>query len=119
MTQLVFRHGGRTYPMGDMRVAELEEVERVLGVNYVDIRPLASMRHKVAIMTVLLRRDHDEEAAAAIIGALTNAEAEAAWSVEPDDLPEAYEAGIPLAGGGPSTPTSSRSPASRGAGRRK
>lgn len=99
-------YGGVKYRVGDLKVRQLEDLERLLGCNYVDVHPLSVMRHKLAVMAVMLAADHTEDQVAAIIDGLSLDQVDALWTVAPDDLPEIYESGIPLAGGGHPTPTS-------------
>jgi len=103
--RLVFAHDGRKYHLGGLRLREVEELERLLACRYVEITPGANMHHKIAVMAMLLRRDHSDAEVEAIVGGLSLDQVEELWSFEDDDLPEVYEDGVPLARGGPSTPT--------------
>jgi hypothetical protein len=105
-SRLVFTCEGRRYHTGDLKIREVEELERLLGVDYTALRALGVMRHKIAVMAVLLRRDHAEDVVEKILGDLTLDAVEAMWTVEADDLPTVYEDGLPLPGGEPSTSSS-------------
>ena len=116
----VFTFEGQRYHLGDLKVKEVEALEVSLECRYGEILPFASMRHKVAIMVIMLLRDRPEADVTKIIADLTLDEVDKMWEMADDDLPEVYTDGIP----DPkveelSTPTSSSSPEPPTAGRRK
>lgn len=81
----------------DMTAAEVAKVEQKLGIDWVEFRPIANMGHRLALFEALLARS-DPEHAAERAGAMTLAEIEAAVEFVPgqDDLPDAFEDGLPL-----------------------
>lgn len=114
----VFTFEGHRYHLGDLRVREVEALEVSLECRYVEIVPFASMKHKVAIMAVMLLRDRPQEDVEKIISDLTLDSVDKMWEMADDDMPEIYVDGVPdpKAAAAPSTPTSSSSPARDGSG---
>lgn len=103
--QIIFTYDGVSYQVGSLLVREAEAIEAKLGVRYVDIRPLGSMRDKLAIMATFLLRSHSEEEVAEIIDGLSLDAAEEMWTVEDDDTPDVYVDGMPdPKAGGSATP---------------
>lgn len=101
-----FKYEDKSYFVGDLAVAEVEKLEVELGVQYSQISVLGNMRHKRAFMSALLARDYSSDKVDAILAGMTLDEAERAWMPIKDDMPVAYEDGVPLVEGEPSTPMS-------------
>lgn len=83
----------------DLTGFEVLALEQRLGIEWGDLRPVANVGHRMAILETFLARS-DQEKAAARIGAMTMAELEEAVTVEwdaQDDLPTTYEDGLPKA----------------------
>ncbi|GAC1373706.1 MAG: hypothetical protein NVSMB4_00530 [Acidimicrobiales bacterium] len=102
----VFVYDGVTHHVGSLKVREVEGLETLLGCRYVEITPLGTMRHKLAMMTVFLGRTRTEAEVEQIITDLNLDQVDDMWDVVDDDLPDSYEDGIPNLEGGPSTPMS-------------
>lgn len=102
----VFRYGEKTYSVGDLKVREVEKLEEILGQPFAEFRPFGNMRHKLAYMAVFLGRDFPPEEVERIIDETTLEAVGEMWDLVDDDLPEAYENGIPFSEGGPSTASS-------------
>lgn len=109
---------GHVYNTDDLSVAQAVELEKKLGKTWRELNPLGSAEEFQAFAVVCMQRDHPADHAAKLAAELPLGAALAAarW-IEPD-LPDVYEDGNPKAEGGPSTTTSSGSPARRTAGRR-
>ncbi len=93
---LRFTFEGDTFDTGSLLVREVEALETRLGVRYIELRPMASMRDKLAIMATFLLRTRSEEDVAKILNDITVDAVETMWDVAPaDDLPEFYQDGMP------------------------
>lgn len=101
---------GRVYNTDELSLADAVELEKALGRTWRELSPLTSAEEFVAFATVCLKQDHPADVAAKIVADLSLGKALAAARWVGDDLPEVYEDGLPKAGGGPSTTTSSGSP---------
>lgn len=104
-TRICFEYDGKKYFVGDLTVADVEALEAELGIPYSEIRVLGNMRHKRAFMRALLSTDHTADKVDAILAGLTLDQAEQCWKTVKDDMPVAYEDGVPLTPGEHSTPT--------------
>lgn len=102
----VFTYDTVEYHVADLTLAEAQDLEEKLGIVWGQLAPVMRAKHRLALMAVFLRRDHSEDEVAKILDTVTLFETEKMWRVVELDLPDSYENGIPLAEGGPSTPTS-------------
>lgn len=103
--RFTFTYEEKTYTYGSLKVREIEALEDLLDTRYVEIAPFTTMRHKLAVMAVFLRRDHTEDEVAAILEGLDLDAVQGMWDVVEDDLPDVYEGGVPLVEADTSTPT--------------
>lgn len=93
--RIVFKWEGEEFDTGSLRVREVEALEAQLGVRYIELRPLASMTHKLAIMSTFLLRSKSEAEVAKIIEAIDVDAVEEMFTIGEDDLPSYYEDGMP------------------------
>lgn len=100
-----FKYQDATYTYGSLKVREIEALEDLLDTPYVEIRPFTTMKHKLAVMAVFLRRDYDEAKVLEIIDGLDLEAVQGMWDIVEDDLPTEYEDGLPLAEAVTSTDT--------------
>jgi hypothetical protein len=103
--RFTFTYEDKTYAYGSLKVREIEALEDLLDCRYVEIAPFTTMRHKLAIMAVFLKRDHTDDEVATLIEGMDLDAVQGMWDVVEDDLPSEYEDGIPLAEADTSTPT--------------
>jgi hypothetical protein len=101
-----FCYDDQRFHVGDLKVTEVEALEKQLGCRYVEIYPLGTMSHKVALTRMFLARSHPPDVVDKIVADLTMDQVDKMWTIEEDDLPEIYEDGLPLEVGERSTPTS-------------
>ncbi len=95
MSRIVFTYEDQKYHTGSLRIREVEALEAELDVRYVELRPLGSMRHKIALMSMFLLRERTDDEVFKIIESLELDAVEDMWTVEEDDLPEMFEEGLP------------------------
>lgn len=101
---------GHTYNTDQLRLADAVELEKVLGRTWQELNPLRSAEEFQAFALICLRQDHPADQAAKIVDELPLGAALAAARWVGDDLPDAYEDGLPKVAGERSTITSSSSP---------
>lgn len=94
---ILFSVGDRKFTHLDLTGAEVEAIEKRFGIDWVEIRPIGVMAHRLAMLGALLARELGAEAAAAKVGAMTVGELEEAVTFVPgqDDLPDDYVDGLP------------------------
>lgn len=117
---VTFTYEGKTYPLGSLKVRDIEALEDLLATTtydangrvtgkqplpYVEHRVLTTMRHKLAYMAVFLGRDYPEEKVAEILDGVDLDAIGSMWDIVEDDLPNEYEDGLPLAEAATSTDT--------------
>lgn len=93
---ILFEIADQKFTQLDLTGAEVEAIEKRFGIDWVEIRPIGNMAHRLAMLTALVARS-DPEGAAAKVGAMTVGELEAAVTYHPgqDDLPDDYVDGLP------------------------
>lgn len=95
-----FHVAGEKYTHLDLTGNEVLGIEKRLGIEWSDLRPVAVVAHKMAMLEAFLARS-DPEGAAARVGAMTMGELDDAVEFEDgrsDDLPEFVD-GLPKAVG--------------------
>lgn len=118
--RFVFTYEDKQYVYTSLKVREVEQLEELLKADvydangrvvgkrptpYLEIAPFTTMKHKLAVMALFLRRDHTEDEVAAIIDGLDLAAVQDMWDFVEDDLPTEFEDGLPLPEAATSTDT--------------
>jgi len=107
---------GRVYTTDSLSIDESEQLEKECGKSWLELNPIRTSTEFRATVRVLLTRDHTPADIERILADFTVKSAMAAVEWVDDDLPTVFEDGLPKAEGGPSTTTSSGSPAHPGSG---
>lgn len=105
MRDFVFCFDGVDYRLGDLTLAEAEDLEATLGIQWGELAPIGVARHRLACMAVFLRRTRTEDDVAKLLADITLNASYDMWRLDADDLPSEYSDGVPLAEAGASTPT--------------
>jgi hypothetical protein len=95
VAEFALRYDGNLLRSGDMTGREVVDLERALGVGYLDIRPGSNVAHRMAMLAVFLRREHDEAETEKILDGLSLRDLDRMIEVVEDDLPTLFEDGIP------------------------
>jgi len=102
---------GRVYSTNSLTLDESTLLEKECGKNWLELNPIRSSTEFRETVRVFLTRDHNPGDVERILANFTIQSAMAAVEWVDDDLPTVFEDGLPKAEGGPSTTTSSGSPA--------
>lgn len=97
------RYESEAFNTDDLTLDEAITIEKATGRSWVLINPFRSAEDCKAIMVAFLARNRGDEEAAKLVGALSLGEVLKAVDVAPDDLPDTFEGGLPLAEGDTST----------------
>ena len=97
------RFEGEAFNTDDLTLDEAIAIEKVTGRSWVLINPFRSAEDCKAIMVTFLARARGEDEANKLVGALSLGDVLKAVDVAPDDLPDTFEGGLPLAEAGTST----------------
>jgi hypothetical protein len=102
---------GKVYNTHSLSLEESDQLEKECAKTWLELNPVRSSAEFRATARVFLTRDHDPAGVELLLAAFTIQSAMAAVEWVDDDLPDVFEDGLPKAEGGPSTTTSSGSPA--------
>ena len=105
--QLALRWDGVVHRTDGLKGREVAELEQALGVPYGQIQPARFMGHRLAVLAMFLRRTMSAEAVEQALADLDISALDDLLEVVDDDLPGAFEDGLPKAGDEPSTGGSS------------
>lgn len=94
---------GESYLTDDLTLDEAIAIEAATGHSWVDVNPFRSAEDCKAIMVAFLARTAGADEARRRVGALSLKAVMSSVDVVPDDLPDAFEGGLPLAEAAPST----------------
>lgn len=102
---------GHAYRTDDLTIEEAVALEDECDKTWLELNPLRSAKEFRATAALFLRRTRAPEVAAKEAAAMSVKVAQESMRWVDDDLPTEFENGIPKEEGGPSTTTSSGSPA--------
>jgi hypothetical protein len=119
--QWQFAYKGEVYLESELTLTQAERIEDLLGLSWLEINPIRAAKQSRVILAVMCsdRTGTPVNDVLEDVGGLSVSQFLAdVWSIHDSDLAEEFSDGNPPEAGAPSTPTSSRSTAGRGAGRR-
>lgn len=113
-----FHWEDESWLLADMTGNEVIELEKHLGISFLDLRPGGSARHTMAVLATFLTRTRTEPEVAKILNSIKIGDILKLWSVEDDDYPTEFSDGVPKSepAGTTSITGSSFSPDTPGAG---
>ena len=97
MMPFQFSYDGKDWSSDDITGVEFAKLEEQLKVDFAFLNPLRSMRHRLAFLGLLLRRERSEDEGVQIVDRRTLVELNdmVRWG-DKDDLPTEWQDGIPL-----------------------
>jgi len=100
----IITYNDEEFSTDNLSIEEAEAIETALGITWFEMNPARSAGQFKVVTAVFLARTRDETEAAKTAAAITVGEARKAVRWEKDDMPDAYEEGLPKAEGVPGTP---------------
>ncbi|MCA1572414.1 MAG: hypothetical protein LC798_19360 [Chloroflexi bacterium] len=98
------RFEGHTWKTEDLTLDEAIRIEQVTGRSWLRINPFAYGKDAAEVIAMFLSRDgEDFNEARARVGKLRTGDIIDCFHIVPEDLPDTYQDGNPLAAEGPAT----------------